>query len=92
MDSDGARWELPVYPNLKTAKQGKDLKLALQRGDGNVWDTLHDDAIWLELNPELQDPTFPPAGARVQVQRFMEPTIDMLQASPAKGGGSAHGK
>lgn len=34
--SSGAKWELPVYPNLKTAKQGKDLKLALQRGDGEL--------------------------------------------------------
>jgi hypothetical protein len=30
VDSACSRWELPVYPNLKTAKQGKDLKLALQ--------------------------------------------------------------
>jgi hypothetical protein len=92
VDSAGSRWELPVYPNLKTAKQGKDLKLALQRGDGNVWDTLHDNNIWMELNPELQDPTFPPAGAKVQVRRFMEPTLDRLQASPHKGGGSSQGK
>ena len=92
LDSAGARWELPVYPNLKTAKQGKDLKLALQRGEGNVWDTLHDNAIWIELNPELEDPILPPAGARVQVRRFMEPTLERLQASPAKGGGSAQGK
>jgi hypothetical protein len=92
LDSAGTRWELPVYPNLKTAKQGKDLKLALQRGDGNVWDTLHDNNIWVELNPELQDPTLPPAGAKVQVRRFMEPTLDRLQASPHKGGGSSQSK
>ena len=36
VDSKGDKLELPVYPNLKTAKQGKDLKLALQRGDGSL--------------------------------------------------------
>ena len=34
LDSKGSRWELPIYPNLKTTKQCKDLKLALERGDG----------------------------------------------------------
>ena len=36
VDSTGLKLELPVYPNLKTAKQGKDLKLALQRDDGSL--------------------------------------------------------
>lgn len=53
LDSASSRWELPMYPNLKTAKQGKDLKLALQRGDINVWNSLHNNTIWLELNPKL---------------------------------------
>lgn len=57
VDSNGLRLELPVYPNLKTAKQGKDLKLALQRGDGSVWESLHDNSIWLDLNPEQRDVT-----------------------------------
>ena len=52
VDSTGARLELPVYLNLKTANQGKDLKLALQRGDGVVWDTLRHNSIWLDLCPE----------------------------------------
>lgn len=60
VDSTGARVELPVYPNLKTAKQGKDLKAALQRGERSVWDNLQDNAIWLELNPELKVITYPP--------------------------------
>lgn len=89
VDSRGSKWELPVYPNLKNAKQGKDLKLALQRGDGSVWDSLQDNSIWLELNPELRDPTFPPAGAKVQVRSFMEPTLDRLAASTGTAGGSA---
>ena len=29
VNSNGAKWGLLVYPNLKTTKQGKDLKLAL---------------------------------------------------------------
>lgn len=89
VDSTGCRWELPVYPNLKTAKQGKDLKLALHRGDGSVWESLQDNSIWLDLNPELREPTFPPPGAKVQQRRFMEPTIDRLTACQATGGGSA---
>ena len=60
VDSHGSKLELPVYPNLKNAKQGKDLKLALQRGDGSVWDSLHHNSIWLDLNPELRDVTCPP--------------------------------
>ena len=87
VDSNGSKWELPVYPNLKTAKQGKDLKLALQRGSGDLWDSLQHSSIWSELNPELRDPTFPPAGAKVQVRRFMEPTLDVLTASPATARG-----
>ena len=83
VDSNGARVELPVYPNLKTAKQGKDLKLALQRGDGAVWHTLHQNSIWLDLNPELREVTYPPPGARVQKRQFMLPTLDILTASPA---------
>ena len=79
----GSKLELPVYPNLKTAKQGKDLKLALQRGDGSVWHSLHDNSVWLELNPELRDVTYPPFGARVQERRFLEPTVENLIASPA---------
>ena len=81
LNATGTRLELPVYPNLKTAKQGKDLKAALERGDGSLWECLHDNSIWLELNPELQDPTFPPPGAKVQVRCFMEPTLNKLTAS-----------
>ena len=92
VDSTGAKWELPVYPNLKTAKQGKDLKLALQRGDSSVWDNLQDNSIWLELNPELRDPTFPPAGARVQVRLFMEPSLERLAACPSATEGNAQWK
>ena len=83
VDSTGSKWELPVYPNLKTAKQGKDLKLALQRGDGAVWGSLHDNSVWLELNPELRDVTYPPLGARVQLRQFLEPTVTCLTATPA---------
>jgi hypothetical protein len=82
VNSSGERWELPVYPNLKTAKQGKDLKLALQRGDGELWDNLHEDAVWLELNPELKEVILPPITARVQVQSFMEATLERLTATP----------
>ena len=82
VDSTGSKWELPVYPNLKTAKQGKDLKLTLQRGDRSVWDNLHNNTIWLDLNPELRDPTYPPRGARVHKRRFLEPTLDTLTACP----------
>ena len=55
-----------MYPNLKNAKQGKDLKLALQHGNGSVWDSLHDNSIWLDLNSKLRDVTYPPLGAKVQ--------------------------
>ena len=60
VDATGSKWELPVYPNLKTAKQGKDLKLALQRSDGSGWESLHHNSIWLDLNPELREITHPP--------------------------------
>ena len=80
--STGAKWELPVYPNLKTAKQGKDLKLALQRADGELWNNLHDAEVWLDLNPELRDVTLPPLGAKVQVRLFMEATLETLTAYP----------
>ena len=60
VDPIGKKLELPVYPNLKTAKQGKDLKIALQRGERSLWDVLQDNSMWLELNPELRDVTFPP--------------------------------
>lgn len=83
LDSKGSRWELPVYPNLKTAKQGKDLKLALERGDGSIWDNLSDNSVWLDLNPELKDVVYPPSGAKVQVRRFMEPSLGSLTACPA---------
>ena len=83
VDSKGVKWELPVYPNLKTAKQGKDLKLALQRGEGSIWRNLHDDAVWLDLNPELRDLIYPPLGARVQLRKFLEPTIASLTPTPA---------
>ena len=82
VNSSGARWELPVYPNLKTAKQGKDLKLALQRRDGELWDNLHEDAVWLKLNTELKEVILPPNTARVQVCSFMEPTLERLTATP----------
>ena len=83
VDSRGVKWELPVYPNLKTAKQGKDLKLALQRGEGSIWGSLGDDSVWLDLNPELKDLIYPPLGARVQVRKFFLPSIATLQATPA---------
>jgi hypothetical protein len=82
VNSTREKWELPVYPNLKTAKQGKDLKLALQRGDGELWDNLHDEQVWLDLNPELKEVTPPPPGARVQVRSFMEGTLQRLTAYP----------
>ena len=82
VDSTGSKWELPVYPNLKTAKQGKDLKLALQRGVGSVWDSLQDETIWLDLNPELREVTYSPPGARVQQRRFMEQTLENLTPCP----------
>ena len=85
VDSRGKKLELPVYPNLKTAKQGKDLKLAFQHGDGSVWGTLHDNNVWFGLNPELRDVIVPPHGARVQVRRFLQPTVENLAASPAHG-------
>ena len=87
VDRRGQKLELPVYPNLKTAKQGKDLKAALQRGERGQWDVLQDDSAWLDLNPELRDLTFPPLGARVHERRFMLPTIEELRAShvPARG-------
>ena len=81
VNSRGITWELPVYPNLKTAKQGKDLKVALQRSD--VWENLHDDEVWFTLNPELLDATKPPPGARVQERWFMEETLEILTAQPA---------
>jgi hypothetical protein len=92
VDSSGSKWELRVYPNLKTTKQGTDLKLALQRGDGSVWDNLQDNSIWMELNPELRDPTFPPVGARVQVRWFMEPSLERLAARSSTAEGSAQWK
>lgn len=60
VDASGRKLELPVYPNLKTAKQGKDLKAALQRGERSFTDVLRDDSMWLELNPELRDVAEPP--------------------------------
>ena len=86
VDESGLKLALPVYPNLKTAKQGKDLKLALQCGDGAVWQSLHDNSVWLELNPELRDVTYPPYGARVHKRSFWEPTVENLIASPATPG------
>ena len=77
----GRKLELPVYPNLRTAKQGKDLKAYLQRGEGSLWDLMRDNSMWLELNPELKDPTSPPAGARVHVRNFLEATIEHLTPS-----------
>ena len=88
VDSTGARLELLVYPNLKTAKQGKDLKLALQRVDGAVWATLRDNSLWLDLCPELREVTRPPPGAKVVERKFMLPTLDILQACPAPAGDS----
>jgi hypothetical protein len=82
VDASGLRLELPVYPNLKTAKQGKDLKLALQRGEEAVWGSLHHNSIWFDLNPELKDVTHPPPGARVQHRQFMLPTLQNLTANP----------
>ena len=84
----GTKLELPVYHNLKTAKQGKDLKVALQRGERLLGDVLRDNSIWLELNPELKDASHPPTGARLHVRRFMEPSIEHLRPSHVtKGGG-----
>ena len=80
VDSSGSRCELPVYPNLKTTEQGKVFKLILQRGDGFVWNKLHDMSVWLDLNPELKDVIYPPPGAKVQERRFMEPTLETLTA------------
>jgi len=68
---------------LKTAKQGKDLKAALERGDGSIWNNLRDNSVWLELNPELKDVVYPPVGVKVQVRRFMEPSLSSLTACPA---------
>jgi hypothetical protein len=84
VNSNGVKWDLPVYPNLKTAKQGKDLKHSLQRGEGEVWDNLSDEDVWYELNPELRDITTPPAGARVVERRFMEATLENLRACPPR--------
>lgn len=81
LSPSGEKIELPVYPNLKTAKQGKDLKAALQRGERSVWDVLQNNTTWLELNPELKDASYPPPGARVQIRRFMQPTIEHLRPS-----------
>jgi hypothetical protein len=78
--------ELPVYPNLKTAKQGKDLKFALQRGEEAVWGSLHHNSIWFDLNPELKDVTHPPPGARVQHRQFMLLTLEILTANPPPPG------
>ena len=84
----GTKLELPVYPNLKTAKQGKDLKDTLHHREHSVWDVLQDNRLWLDLNPELKDASSPPTGARVHIRRFMEPTIEHLRAShTTKGGG-----
>lgn len=58
VNSRGLRLQLPVYPNLNTAIQGKDLKLVLQRGD--VWENLQVKEVWFTLNPELLDVTNPP--------------------------------
>jgi hypothetical protein len=91
VDSSGVKWDLPMYPNLKTAKQGKDLKLALQRGEGSIWDNLLDNGIWLDLNPELREPILPPAGAKVQERMFMEPSLDRLAACPSRAEGSRQG-
>ena len=82
VDSNGVKWDLPVYPNLKNAKQGKDLKEALRQGDGSVWQSLRDNSVWLQLNPELRDPAFPPAGEKMQLREFMEPTLERLRAAP----------
>lgn len=81
VNSRGVKWQLPVYPNLKTAKQGKDLKLALERGD--VWENLQDEDVWYSLNPELLDVAKPPPGAKVQTRSFMEATLKTLKAQPA---------
>jgi hypothetical protein len=67
---------------LKTAKQGKDLKLALQCGDGSVWDNLRGNSVWLDLNHELKDVVYPPPETKAQVRRFMEPTLGLLTACP----------
>jgi hypothetical protein len=88
VDETGSKWELPVYPNMKTAKQGKDLKLALQRGDGSVWESLQHNSIWRDLNPELTDITCPPLGARVQRRQFLQLTLEDLVPCPAHVGDS----
>jgi hypothetical protein len=92
VDSNGSKVELPVYLNLKTAKQGKDLKMALQRGERSFWENLQDDSMWLDLNHELKDITYPPTGARVQVRRFKLPTIAGLVPCQTATGGESHTK
>lgn len=84
VNSNGLKWDLPVYPNLKTAKQGKDLKHSLQSGQGEFWDKLRDETVWLELNPELRDVTTPPPGAKVVERWFMVSTLETLKACPPR--------
>ena len=83
VNSIGLKWEFLVYPNSKTTKLGKDPKLALQRGDFFVWDNLHDNEVWLDLNPELKDVTSLLPEARVQERWFMEATMETSVAYPA---------
>jgi hypothetical protein len=83
VDSKGSMWELLVYSNLKTVKQGKHLKLTLQCGNGSVWDNLRDNSAWLDINLELKNVVYPPSGTTMQVRRFIEPTFGSLTACPA---------
>ena len=78
VDSNGSRWELLIYFNLKIAKQGKNLKITLQRGDGEVWDNLHDNAVWFDLNPELKDIFLPfPQGENAGAPVYGAHTRDL---------------
>ena len=96
VNSRGLKWQLPVYPNLKTTKQGKDLKMALQRGD--VWENLQDEEVWFTLNPELLDVTKPPperACSRVGLWRRRwrpwRPNLHHAQIPPLNNRGRPHG-
>ena len=66
--------------------------LALQRCECSLWDNLQNNSMWLDLNSELKDLTYPSLGTQVHVRRFMEPTIDKLTPSLATTKGGAQSK